>query len=82
MESNVDDVIDRGPYPTRFFMGLAWYHTEFGKDIPFGKLHADDRPARLSVSDYAINHIQFTILDELVPTDLAVEDLASEQTSK
>ena len=77
MESNVDDVIDRGPYPTRFFMGLAWYHTEFGKDIPFGKLHADDRPERLSVSDYAINHIQFTVLDELVPTESSAE-----QTSK
>ncbi|MGB3298199.1 MAG: transglutaminase domain-containing protein, partial [Phormidesmis sp.] len=27
MESNVDDIVDKGPYPTRFFMGLAWYHT-------------------------------------------------------
>ncbi|MGB7412674.1 MAG: transglutaminase domain-containing protein, partial [Thermosynechococcaceae cyanobacterium] len=27
MESNVDDVVERGPYPERFFMGLAWYHT-------------------------------------------------------
>ncbi|MEL7316240.1 MAG: transglutaminase family protein, partial [Cyanobacteria bacterium J06559_3] len=35
MESNVDDVIERGPYPERFFMGLAWYHTEIGKGISF-----------------------------------------------
>ena len=38
MESNVDDVLEQGPYPTRFFMGLAWYHTELGKGIPFAKL--------------------------------------------
>ena len=67
MESNVDDVIDNGPYPNRFFMGLAWYHTELGKGISFGKLKADNRPERFSVSDLAINHIRFTILDELNP---------------
>ncbi|MFK8182553.1 MAG: transglutaminase domain-containing protein [Phormidesmis sp.] len=67
MESNVDDVRDRGPYPNRFFMGLAWYHTELGKGISFGKLKADNRPERFSVSDLAINHIRFTILDELNP---------------
>ncbi len=67
MESNVDDVIDRGPYPTRFFMGLAWYHTELGKGIPFAKLKADDKPEKMSLGDLAINHIRFTILDELRP---------------
>lgn len=68
MESNVDDVIDRGPYPNRFFMGLAWYHTELGKGIPFGKLKADNRPEKFSLSNLAINHIRFTILDELDPS--------------
>ena len=71
MESNVDDVIDRGPYPNRFFMGLAWYHTELGKGISFGKLKADDRPEKFSVSNLAINHIRFTILDELNPANLS-----------
>jgi len=69
MESNVDDVIEKGPYPNRFFMGLAWYHTELGKGISFGKLKADNRPERFSVSDLAINHIRFTILDELNPAN-------------
>ncbi|MEM6450422.1 MAG: transglutaminase domain-containing protein [Cyanobacteria bacterium P01_D01_bin.105] len=68
MESNVDDVVDNGPYPNRFFMGLAWYHSELGKGISFGKLKADNRPERFSVSDLAINHIRFTILDELNPS--------------
>jgi transglutaminase-like putative cysteine protease len=67
MESNVDDVIDRGPYPQRFFMGLAWYHTEIGKGISFEKLKADDRPEHIGLGDLAINHIRFTILDELLP---------------
>lgn len=67
MESNVDDVIDRGPYPTRFFMGLAWYHTELGKGIPFGRLKADNKPDKFPLGNLAINHIRFTILDELSP---------------
>jgi transglutaminase-like putative cysteine protease len=67
MESNVDDVAERGPYPTRFFMGLAWYHTELGKGIKFEKLTADDLPEDLSLGDLALNHIRFRILDELNP---------------
>jgi hypothetical protein len=67
MESNVDDTIDRGPYPQRFFMGLAWYHTEIGKGISFSKMKADDKPEHFSLSDLAINHIRFRILDELIP---------------
>ena len=67
MESNVDDVIERGPYPERFFMGLAWYHTELGKGIPFTKMTADDKPEDFSLRDLAINHIRFRILDELDP---------------
>ena len=68
MESNVDDVLEQGPYPTRFFMGLAWYHTELGKGIPFAKLKADNRPEKFSLSDLAINHIRFTIRAELDPS--------------
>jgi transglutaminase-like putative cysteine protease len=67
MESNVDDVVERGPYPTRFFMGLSWYHTEIGKGISFEKLKSEDLPKHLSIGDLAVNHIRFRILDELVP---------------
>ena len=75
MESNVDDVIERGPYPERFFMGLAWYHTELGKGIPFAKMTATDKPEEFSLRDLAINHIRFRILDELNPSE-TVTDLA------
>ncbi|MEM9946153.1 MAG: transglutaminase family protein [Cyanobacteria bacterium P01_D01_bin.36] len=68
MESNVDDVIDQGPYPKRFFMGLSWYHTEIGKGISFEKMKADNKPEHLSLGDLAINHVRFTILEELNPT--------------
>ncbi len=69
MESNVDDTIERGPYPQRFFMGLSWYHTEIGKGISFTKMTADNKPENFSLSDLAINHIRFRILDELIPND-------------
>jgi transglutaminase-like putative cysteine protease len=72
MESNVDDIVERGPYPERFFMGLAWYHTEIGKGIRFVKMTADDLPKHISLGDLAINHIRFRILEELIPgCDLA-----------
>ncbi len=67
MESNVDDTIERGPYPQRFFMGLSWYHTEIGKGISFTKMKADNKPENFSLGDLAINHIRFRILDELIP---------------
>ncbi|MFB2919337.1 transglutaminase domain-containing protein [Aerosakkonema funiforme] len=68
MESNPDDVIDRGPYPSRFFMGLAWYHVEIGKGISFEKLKTDttqESGEEISIGELAINHIRFTILEEL-----------------
>jgi Transglutaminase-like superfamily len=68
MESNMDDTIERGPYPQRFFMGLAWYHTEIGKGISFEKMKALDKPEHLAMGDLAINHICFRILDELIPS--------------
>jgi transglutaminase-like putative cysteine protease len=68
MESNVDDVIERGPYPERFFMGLAWFHTEIGKGISFEKMRAADLPASVRLGDLAINHIRFRILEELIPS--------------
>jgi transglutaminase-like putative cysteine protease len=67
MESNVDDVVERGPYPERFFMGLAWFHTEIGKGISFEKMRAADLPESVRLGDLAINHIRFRILEELVP---------------
>lgn len=67
MESNPDDIMEQGPYPTRFFMGLPWYHAEIGKGIPFEKIQAENKPEELSIGDIALNHIRFTILDELPP---------------
>lgn len=67
MESNVDDVVEGGPYPTRFFMGLPWFHAEIGKGIPFEKITAPDLPEDISIGDLALNHIRFTILEELPP---------------
>ncbi len=68
MESNPDDVIDGGPYPTRFFMGLAWYHAEIGKGIPFETLTSGGLPipkSKVSIGELAINHVRFRILGEL-----------------
>lgn len=71
MESNPDDVVERGPYPTRFFMGLPWYHAEIGKGITFESLRSHGVPvgdlADISIGDLALNHIRFTILGELPP---------------
>lgn len=69
MESNPDDVVEQGPYPSRFFMGLAWYHIEIGKGISFETLTSKGLPVRedVSIGDLAINHIRFTILEELPP---------------
>jgi transglutaminase-like putative cysteine protease len=67
MESNVDDVIEGGPYPTRFFMGLPWFHAEMSKGIPFETMRTADGSAEVSIGELSINHIRFTILDELPP---------------
>jgi hypothetical protein len=67
MESNVDDVVENGPYPTRFFMGLPWYHAEMGKGVSFEKIAAPVMPEDVSIGDLALNHIRFTILGELPP---------------
>lgn len=68
MESNPDDVIENGPYPSRFFMGLAWYHVEIGKGIPFETVTSKGQPLEdISIGDIAINHIRFTIVEELPP---------------
>jgi transglutaminase-like putative cysteine protease len=72
MESNPDDIVDNGPYPSRFFMGLAWYHIEIGKGIPFATLKVQGEPVNkevVSIGDLAINHIRFTILSELPPPE-------------
>jgi transglutaminase-like putative cysteine protease len=73
MESNVDDTIERGPYPQRFFMGLSWYHTEIGTGISFEKMKAADKPEHISMGDLAINHIRFRILDELSPGNFTID---------
>ncbi|MEO1148374.1 MAG: transglutaminase domain-containing protein [Cyanobacteria bacterium J06638_22] len=67
MESNVDDVTEGGPYPTRFFMGLPWWHAEMAKDISFETLSTPNADLEVSIGDLAINHIRFTILGELPP---------------
>jgi transglutaminase-like putative cysteine protease len=72
MESNPDDIVERGPYPTRFFMGLPWYHAEIGKGVTFESLRSNGRPVSeqvdVSIGDLALNHIRFTILGELPPS--------------
>lgn len=70
MESNPDDMFEGGPYPTRFFMGLSWYHAEMAKGVPFEKLLSEGVPLtkeKVSIGELAINHVQFTILKELIP---------------
>ncbi len=71
MESNPDDVFEGGPYPTRFFMGLCWYHAEMAKNVPFATLSSKGEKIDkevVSVGDLAINHVRFIVLDELQPT--------------
>jgi len=68
MESNPDDIVEGGPYPTRFFMGLAWYHVEMGKGIKFEVLKSEGLPVKkeeVSIGELAINHVRFRILQEL-----------------
>ena len=70
MESNPDDIIEGGPYPTRFFMGLAWYHAEMSKGVPFERLISEGMPVdkeKVSIGELAINHVRFVILEELQP---------------
>lgn len=67
MESNVDDVVDGGPYPTRFFMGLPWYHVEMSKDIRFEVLDTPNDAVTASIGELALNHVRFYILGELPP---------------
>ncbi len=72
MESNPDDVAEKGPYPSRFFMGLAWYHAEVGKSIPFETLLSEGERVNkqeISIGDLALNHVRFTILEELQPNE-------------
>ncbi|MEL7036706.1 MAG: transglutaminase domain-containing protein [Cyanobacteria bacterium J06592_8] len=68
MESNPDDIQEYGPYPLRFFMGLAWYHVEIGKGIKFQQLRNKGVPVNkeeVSVGNLAINHVRFIIREEL-----------------
>lgn len=72
MESNPDDLTEYGPYPTRFFMGLAWYHAEVGRGIPFERVLVkgvplQELPLDVSLGDLAINHVRFVIQGELLP---------------
>ena len=70
MESNPDDLFEGGPYPTRFFMGLSWYHAEMAKDISFEIIASNGKKIEketVSIGELSLNHIQFTILKELQP---------------
>jgi transglutaminase-like putative cysteine protease len=74
MESNPDDTVEGGPYPTRFFMGLAWYHMEIGKGITFESLKSEGAAVNkenVSIGELAINHVSFKILEELQPPQWA-----------
>jgi transglutaminase-like putative cysteine protease len=70
MESNPDDMFEGGPYPTRFFMGLAWYHAEMAKGVTFECIKSEGvllKKEQVSIGELAINHVRFTILEELSP---------------
>jgi transglutaminase-like putative cysteine protease len=70
MESNPDDLFEGGPYPTRFFMGLAWYHAEMAKDVAFETLTSKGQlvdKETVSIGSLSLNHIRFKILQELQP---------------
>ncbi|MBW4605475.1 MAG: transglutaminase [Calothrix sp. FI2-JRJ7] len=70
MESNPDDLGYYSAHPTRFFMGLCWYHIEIAKGISFESLFSKGvrlTKEDISIGELAINHIRFTILDELPP---------------
>jgi transglutaminase-like putative cysteine protease len=70
MESNPDDLGYYSAHPTRFFMGLCWYHIEIGKGISFESIISKGvklKKEEIAIGDLAINHIRFTILDELPP---------------
>ena len=70
MESNPDDLFEGGPYPTRFFMGLAWYHAEMAKDTSFEVITSKRvkiEKETVSIGELALNHIRFVILEELQP---------------
>jgi transglutaminase-like putative cysteine protease len=60
MESNPDDT-GKPPYPTRWFMGLPWYHVEIGKGITFETI----KPQPFSIGELALNHVRFRILGEI-----------------
>ncbi|MFN3926867.1 MAG: transglutaminase domain-containing protein [Pseudanabaenaceae cyanobacterium] len=60
MESNPDDT-GQPPYPTRWFMGLPWFHVEIGKGITFETI----KPQPYSIGELALNHVRFRILAEL-----------------
>ena len=70
VESNPDDLEDRHIKPTRFFMGLAWYHVELGKGLKFERIQTPAEPnlkERVPLGDLAVNHVRFKILEELPP---------------
>jgi transglutaminase-like putative cysteine protease len=70
MESNPDDLIEGGPYPTRFFMGLAWYHAEMAKGVPFETLLSQGvrvSKEQASIGELGVSHVRFNILEELQP---------------
>ncbi|MEL6442311.1 MAG: transglutaminase family protein [Cyanobacteria bacterium J06621_8] len=72
MESNPDDLFEGGPYPTRFFMGLSWYHAEMAKDSAFEVITSGGikiEKETVSIGELSLNHIRFVILEELQPTN-------------
>ncbi|NET81324.1 MAG: transglutaminase [Moorea sp. SIO1F2] len=76
MESSADDTVEGGPYPTRFLMGLAWYHIEIGKGIKFEILKSQGVPVKkedISIGELAINHVRFKILAELPSGSASIE---------
>jgi hypothetical protein len=52
-------------------MGLAWYHAEMGKGITFESLMSHGERVNkqeVSIGELSLNHVRFTILEELAPS--------------
>jgi len=78
MESNPDDIQEGGPYPLRFFMGLAWYHVEIGKGIRFQRLTSNFKCVHKNKNVEACSSVVLTNATPLsVPLDVRVRFICS-----
>jgi len=51
-------------------MTIAWYHAEMAKGVTFEKVTTQGVPIKelnISIGELALNHVQFIVLEELIP---------------